>query len=737
MSNTFSYRNTKRLDAQKFVDDLSKAPWDTAFVFEDTEDIVGSWYKIFTDILDSHIPVKEKRVKKSAQPIWFTSEINEAMKKRDKLLKKARISESSADWATFKCAKNEVCNSIRNAKEKYFKNQFTEHKNNPKRLWSLIKNLTREDVNNHAPIRQLKEEAKFLTDTLDIAECLNHWFVKQPIELLRNLPSHSSSWALPKHIKDLTANSVNIPQLTIPHITPKNIEELLKLMPSHKAAGSDGLGARILKIAAPAISLSLSRLINHCIDMGTFPSAWKTAKVTPIYKGQGSKDDKNNYLPISVLPLLSKIFEKHVHQALYSYMRKNNLLYTLQSGFRRSYSTETALIRLTDQLLSDVDNDQVSGLVFVDYKKAFDLIDHDILLTKLETYGITSRELMLLTSYLKGRRSSVAIGGVQSEYRLITHGVPQGSVLGPLLFIIFVNDLPNSVSQSTVDIYADDTTLSTSAVVSDLPAIQQRLQDDINKIADWTSYNKMVLNASKTKSLLVTGKRLEKKAPDTKFKLSCKDSEIEQKTSYKLLGVKLDNHLSFTEHIDDICKKMSQRIAVLKKIKRNLPLAERKLYFNALIKPIMLYGSCAWCTASEENVNRVSKLQKRAARVILDAHIDERSELLFKRLDWLPLKEELKLKRASLIFRRIKDENNCPSYITKLLTRNSDRHTRTSRYGKYNLVCPSYNRETEGGRTFQANGAKLWNSIPLDIRKKDSIGSFRSSFKKYLLAKNS
>ena len=243
-------------------------------------------------------------------------------------------------------------------------------------------------------------------------------------------------------------------------------------MPSHKAAGSDGLGARILKIAAPAISLPLSRLINHCIDIGTFPSAWKTAKVTPIYKGQGCKDDKNNYRPISVLPLLSKIFEKHVHQALYSYMRNENLLYTLQSSFRRSYSTETALIRLTDQLLSDMDKDQVSGLVFVDYKKAFDFIDHDIVLSKLEAYGVTSKELMLLASYLKGTRSSVAIGGVQSEYRLITHGVPQGSVLGPLLFIIFVNDLPNSVSQSTVDIYADDTTLSTSVVVSDLPAIQ-------------------------------------------------------------------------------------------------------------------------------------------------------------------------------------------------------------------------------------------------------------------------
>ena len=248
----------------------------------------------------------------------------------------------------------------------------------------------------------------------------------------------------------------------------------------------------------------------------------------------------------------------------------------------------------------------------MDYKKVFDLIDRDILLSKLEAYGIASKELMLLTSYLKGGRSSVTIGGVQSEYRLITHGVPQGSVLGPLLFIIFVNDLPNPVSQSTIDIYADDTTLSTFAVVSDLPAIQQRLQDDINKIADWTSDNKMVLNASKTKRLLVIGKRLKKKASDTNFKLSCNGSEIEQITSHKLLGVKLENHLSFTEHLY-ICKKLSQRIAVLKKIKRNLPLAERKLYFNALIKPIMLYGSCAWCTASEENVNRVSKLQKRAA----------------------------------------------------------------------------------------------------------------------------
>ena len=148
---------------------------------------------------------------------------------------------------------------------------------------------------------------------------------------------------------------------------------------------------------------------------------------------------------------------------------------------------------------------------------------------------------------------------MQSEYRLITHGVPQGSVLGPLLFIIFTNDLPQSVSRSILDIYGDDTTLSTSVAVSDLPTLQQRLQNDINKIADWTYGNKMVLNASKTKSLLVTGKRLEKKALDTALKISCNSSEIDQVNSQKLHGVKLDSHLNFTEHIDDICKKVSRR----------------------------------------------------------------------------------------------------------------------------------------------------------------------------------
>ena len=239
-----------------------------------------------------------------------------------------------------------------------------------------------------------------------------------------------------------------------------------------------------------------------------------------------------------MLPLLSKIFGKHIHQALYNYMRNNDFLYNLQFGFRRSHSTETALIRLIDQLLSDMDKDRVSGLVFVDYKKAFDLIDHGILLSKLEAYGVASKELLLATwELLNNSRQSVVMEGMQLEHRLITWCFP-GISPGAAFVYYFCKWSSSCSSQSIVDIYVDDTTLSASAAVSDLPAVQQWLQDrKTNRIADWTSENRMVLNTSQTKTLLVTGKHLEKKISNKTLKIACNGSEIEQVTSQKLLGV--------------------------------------------------------------------------------------------------------------------------------------------------------------------------------------------------------
>ena len=726
---SFNYRDFKHFDVKAFIQSLNEAPWDTAFIFSEIDDIYDAWFKIFTGIIDDCAPVKQKRIKKSVQPAWFTSELNKLIVERNNLLKKAKRSGTDTDaWNKYKKCKNSVTKAIRLAKKEYFQNQVKDNRNNPKKLWSLIKTLTRENVNNHVNINSLKDKNGISHDEKgQLVEMLNSFFVNQPRELLGTSSSPTTG----------PSNNINCSNsakpLVIPYITKGEIEKSILSMPSNKASGADGLSVKILKAAAPAISSSLARLINHCIDNGCVPSAWKLAKVIPIYKGKGSRDDMSNYRPISVLPILSKIFEKHVHSATFSHLKENNLLYKLQSGFRRNHSTETALVRMIDQLLLSLEDDHISGLLLIDYKKAFDLVDHEILLTKLKSYNIESKELKLFRNYLKDRHQYVKLGQHTSDPKTITHGVPQGSILGPLLFLVFINDLPNIVNKSTVDIFADDTTICASApVASCTVSLKDTLQSDLNQVTEWSTNNSMIVNSTKTKVVLITGQRLDKKLEDRNLTLIAHGSVIDQPTSEKLLGVRIDEKLKFDDHVEDLSKKLSQRIGVLKNIKRNLPLNERKLFYNAMIKPIMLYGSTVW--GSSTNIDKIFKLQKRAARVILDADLKERTNVMFSKLKWIPIKDEISIRKCSLIYKR--NNGLTPTYINDMLIRNSDVHTRSTRHSGYNLVCPKYKRECEGGRTFRVTSTKLWNTIPTEIKKKPSFQAFKSAIRKYFYTKN-
>ena len=251
-----------------------------------------------------------------------------------------------------------------------------------------------------------------------------------------------------------------------------------------------------------------------------------------------------------MLLILSKLLEKHICDHLCDFLEENALLHRFQYGFRKFHSTETALIRLVDQLLFDLDKNRASGLVFIDYKKAFDLIDHGLLLEKLKAYGVRDNEMELLRSYLSGRTQYVHINGCHSSPRTVSAGVPQGSILGPILFLLFINDLPSAAQHSTVDIYADDTTLSLSSdVTNGLTAMSSALQQDLDDVSRWSAANKMVTNAAKTKCLLVTGKRIPCKLDNCSLELKLVNSDIEQVDGQKLLGVTIDKHLCFDVHV--------------------------------------------------------------------------------------------------------------------------------------------------------------------------------------------
>ena len=608
---------------------------------------------------------------------------------------------------------------IRSAKRDFYATSFHDNKNNPRAIWKSIKTLTGANRNTDA-IKKLDVDGRVIEESSEMSEQFNCYF-SSIADKLRNQLCHVN-YDLSKLINFVASRKDPDVSFLVPAITSAQVSAIMMKISSHKATGIDGISARLLRIGMPAIAPCIARLINLSMSTGKFPTRWKTAKVTPLFKG-GALSDPSNYRPISVLPVLSKIIERHMYNSLYAFLTEQNLIYSRQSGFRKHHSTETALIKIVDELFFNLDRNKVSGLVLVDYAKAFDMVDHELLLKKLEVYGVKNQELNWCQSYLSDRKQVVCLDGNKSSEAFMRHGVPQGSILGPLFFILFINDLPLHVS-GTIDLYADDTTISASADVNNIPSLQSSLKTSFGEIQQWAMANKLPLNESKTKVLTVTGKRLAPRIQqDALVILGTSQKALANVDCVSLLGLNIDSTLSFNAHADKVCKKLASRIAILRKIRTYLPLPQRIQYYNSIISPVMSYVSAIWSNCDKELLYRVFKLQKRAARVILYAERMAPSVELFNRLKWIPFYEKCKIDKASIMFKRI--HGALPSYLNEHIPINNSRHSRTTRYSNFNVLCPRYNRETEGGRTFLVTGTKIWNEIPLRIRMADSIRCFK------------
>ena len=413
------------------------------------------------------------------------------------------------------------------------------------------------------------------------------------------------------------------------------------LEPKH-SSGYDGMSSKELIQLAPIIHPILRLIINQSLITGIFPNSLKTAIVTPIYKGKNTDAHVfGNYRPISLLPTISKIIEKVVHSQLYKYMVDNSLFTSSQYGFRKNHSTEFATMEFVDQTMNAIDKQQIPVAILIDFSKAFDTLDHNILLGKLNYYGIQGVALSWFKNYLTGRTQYVNYNGIKSEEIKLTTGVPQGSVLGPLLFLIYINDLCSASKIFHAILFADDTSLTATMssfspfrpkTKMDFEILSNRINNELKLINEWLQINKLSLNVDKTKYMIFSNRQRNIEIYN-QLNLKINNEEIKRVFSFNFLGIMINDKLDWSDHMTYISQKILPVISTINKLKHILPSRILKMIYNSLILSRLHYGNLLWGNTP----GRLIKLQKRAIRAIVNAGTNAHTNPISKKLRLLNL----------------------------------------------------------------------------------------------------
>ena len=711
------YRDFKNFDENLFLNDLLEVNLDDLEQISDPTEINNMFYSLMFGVLNKQVKTKTKRVKSQLKPSWISPEINDARHMRDFYHKKK-------DTENFKLWRNKVTDLIRSAKEQYYQSAIDENKTS-KDIWKYIKELGVKSKDSTPTM--LSVNGQTVNEDGDMANMFNDFF----IDLSRSLLSENTEYSNTLHIlKNFTQAKLRpSDEFCIRPIDETSVFSMLTKLNVNKSAGIDSLGPRLLKLSAPIISKCVAHMINRSIDSGFFPDELKVAKVTPIFK-KGDRSDPGNYRPISILPTISKLYERHVASQIYEYLSTFNLLHVEQSGFRQFHSCQTALTKLIDTWLKEMDEGNVIGVSFLDFRKAFDLVNHNILIDKLKYYNFNNSAIEWISSYLSNRHQSVHIGNARSSRRTITCGVPQGSVLGPLLFLIYINDLPLHVQHSKLSLFADDATLHKSA--TSMESINLHISSDVDNVNSWCRENAMIINEAKSKCMMIgTSQRLSKLQSRT-LNVNVNDQTLDNVDNEKLLGVHLDSHLQFNKHVDVVCRSITSKIALLKRIKRYLPLSYRTLYYNAYVLPCIDYCLTIWGNTSKTNLERIHKLQKCAARVILDAPPDSPSLPLFNELGWLNVFERVELNKGVLLYKIV--NGMCPDYLPEMFTFQTSESYGLRSSTQQKLCIPKHKNELFK-RSLQYSGAIIWNDIPLQIRTASTLQTFKSNLFRHIVSK--
>ena len=487
-------------------------------------------------------------------------------------------------------------------------------------------------------------------------------------------------------------------------LNPTDEEEVSSIIRTLKnsSPGWDSISSVVIKASFPSFLTPLTHLLNLSLNQGIVPKELKIAKVTPIFKS-GDQTLFSNYRPISILPSFSKVLEKLVQSRLTSFLEASNLLHPYQFGFREKRNTTTALISITDKILQAFNNKKSLIGLFIDFRKAFDCVNHQILLKKLHKYGIRGIAANWIQSYLSDRRQYTTFHQTDSDQRQLTYGVPQGSILGPLLFLLYVNDLPKASNILSTYLYADDANCFIQT--EDIQTGLMTLQSEITNITNWTTANKLTINTEKTHFVIFS---LKLNQPNTQPLLLMQNHPLEQKPTTKFLGITLDSKLTFKNHIDSIRTKIAKSIGILCKAKRKLPNTVLKNLYHTFISPYLSYGIEVWGATCATYLSPLVRLQKKAVRIISHATFFAHTRDLFTTHEILPL-ITLYIKQVLIFVFKFVNFMLPPFVFENFFT--PIRHSYQSRSISQNLLSVPYVRVNSVKSSIRSRGVHLWNLL--------------------------
>lgn len=716
-NNKIKYRQINDVTISCLCEALAHHDFTTIHHSDDINESFSQFVEVIMNYYNTICPIKEKNVStKDIKKPWIDTQTKIEIKKRNKLFKLYR--NNTISGPSYRRYRNKVTELIRFKKRTYFENKFEEYKDNTKEMWRLINDTIRPSNcdKEKKRIDKLHVSGTDVDNSYGIACAMNTYFVNVGRNIAANFVTDGS------HLSYLQGN---YPRSMF--FTPINPDKVIDSIMSNKdkKCNINDLPITVLKRVAHVISPTLSHLVNNSISSGVFPDCLKMCKVVPIFKG-GDALSPSNYRPISILHIFSKMLEKLIHEQIYSYLETNNIFSNCQFGFRRNKGTTQALLKHTNYIYESLDNNNFVFAMYLDLRKAFDSVDHEILLSKLYHYGIRGLPLDWFRSYLSNRQQCVIVNEVCSSPQLLTHSVPQGGNLSALLFSLYINDLPSVTNFFECVMYADDCAFSSSITRENLIDAEVSINLNLDKIYRWLCSNKIMINSDKTKYILYSYRG----DVNLNFPIMLGTSEIAKVDDIKYLGVILDKRLCFTNQINSMSLKISRAIGMLGRLRQFYPTKILKSLYYVFIHPYFMYGIEVWYGAPAYVTDKLKILQKRAVRYVNCLEYRAHTQPSFQEMNLLPLDKLYEYCIGVYMFKTITVTDYDPDMYGRLRTF-CFQHYHLTR-NREQFIIPYFKR-SKTQSSIMYSGIIILNKIMSQLNVTTTLPTFKKKLKSTLI----